>query len=99
MPYELVQQYWLAWVVMLSPRSLTTTSESGNSRRAAMDNGESARPMERACTMSALPDMRGDRWLTLDLTPSISFAKTEEEPKDKKWHVAATMDEVQPSLG
>ena len=44
MPYELVQQYWLAWVVMLSPRALTTTSESGNSRRAAMDNGESARP-------------------------------------------------------
>jgi hypothetical protein len=37
--------------------------------------------------------------LTLDLTPSISFAKTEEEPKDKKWRVAATMDEVQPSLG
>ena len=27
MPYELVQQYWLAWVVMLSPRALTTTSE------------------------------------------------------------------------
>src|SRR5207302_11003300 len=53
MPYELVQQYWLAWVVMLSPRALTTTSESGNSRRAAMDNGESARPMERACTMSS----------------------------------------------
>src|SRR5438477_3543705 len=38
---------------MLSPRALTTTSESGNSRRAAMDNGESARPMERACTMSS----------------------------------------------
>jgi hypothetical protein len=29
-------------------------SSSGNSRRAAMDNGESARPMERACTMSSL---------------------------------------------
>ena len=53
MPYELVQQYWLAWVVMLSPRALTTTSESGNSRRAAMDNGESAGPTERACTMSS----------------------------------------------
>src|SRR5438309_1711203 len=35
MPYELVQQYWLPWVVMLSPRALTTTSESGNSRRPA----------------------------------------------------------------
>src|SRR5205085_4002603 len=53
MPYELVQQYWLAWVMMLSPRALTTTSESANSRRAATDNGESARPMERACTMSS----------------------------------------------
>src|SRR5438105_15105626 len=28
MPYELVQQYWLAWVVMLSPRALTTTTET-----------------------------------------------------------------------
>jgi len=43
--------------------------------------------------------MPGDRCLTLDLTPSISFAKPEEEPKNKEWSVAATMDEVQPSLG
>ena len=43
--------------------------------------------------------MPGDRCLTLDLTPSISFAKPEEKPKNKEWGVAATMDEVQPSLG
>jgi hypothetical protein len=43
--------------------------------------------------------MPGDRCLALDLTPSISFAKPEEEPKNKEWGVAATMDEVQPSLG
>jgi hypothetical protein len=43
--------------------------------------------------------MLGDRCLTLDLWPSISFAKPEEEPKNKEWGVAATMDEGQPSLG
>src|SRR5258708_36300232 len=40
---------------MLSPRALTTTSESGNSRRAAMDHGESTRPTNYHRTATCRP--------------------------------------------
>jgi len=40
--------YWLERLVMLSPRALTTPSESGKSRRPAMVNGESAKTARRA---------------------------------------------------
>src|SRR5438876_11456126 len=51
------------------------------------------------CGPTIAPRHAGGSLLTLDLTPSISFAKPEEEPKNKEWGVAATMDGVQPSLG